>query len=107
VGLTTVSRIYCGLSRPTGEPVTDDDLDAFVADVLSHEFPDGFSVIHAQGGWSDLVTGRTIREPAAILEVAHGPADMARVNAVARAYKALFGQQAVMIAQAPINVQFV
>lgn len=105
--LSTVSRIYCGMSKPNGESVTDSDLQTFIDGPLSHAFPDGFTVMHAQGGWRDLSTGHTIREPSAIVEVAHGRQDSDRVLDVARAYKAQFGQQAVMVASVPVHTQFV
>lgn len=106
-GLTTVSRIYCGLSKPDGSKVTDAMLDSFVNGTLAMEFPDGFSVLRADGGWRDTATGQTIREPSAIFEVAHGRQDAERVRAVARAYKAAFEQQAVMVASVPVSTQFI
>ena len=106
-GLSTVSRIYCGLSKPDGSTVSDDMLDSFINGTLSHEFPDGFSVLRADGGWRDMATGCTIREPSAIFELAHGKQDAERVLAVARAYKEAFGQQAVMVASVPVTTQFV
>jgi len=105
--LTTVSRIYCGLSKPDGSSVTDTMLDSFVSSTLATEFPDGFSVLRADGGWRDMATGQTIREPSAIFEVAHGKQDIERVRAVARAYKAAFEQQAVMVASVPVQTQFI
>lgn len=105
--LTTISRIYCGMSRPDGSSVTDADMADFVASVLAREFPDGFTILHADGGWADLATGATIREPSTVIEVAHGNQDTPRVLAVASAYKRQFAQQAVMVAAAPIAVQFV
>jgi hypothetical protein len=106
-GLTTVSRIYCGLSKPDGSAVTPEALDSFVNGPLAQTFPDGFSVLHADGGWRDMATGQTIREPSAIFEVAHGSQDAERVREVARAYKAMFDQQAVMVASVPVVTQFV
>lgn len=106
-GLTTVSRVYCGLNCPDGSHVSDSDLDNFVTTVLSREFPDGFSVMKAEGGWRDLVTDRTIREPSAIFEVAHGPQDQERIRKLARAFKSQFRQQAVMIASVPVRTEFV
>lgn len=105
--LSTVSRIYCGMSKPNGESVTDSDLQSFIDETLARAFPDGFTIMHADGGWRDLSTGHTIREPSAILEVAHGSQDSGRVLDVARAYKSTFGQQAVMVASVPVQTQFV
>lgn len=105
--LSTVSRIYCGMSRPNGDSVTSDDMQTFIRDTLSESFPDGYTVLYAQGGWRDLATGHTISEPSAIIEVAHGSQDRSRVLDVARAYKAQFGQQAVMVASMPVATQFV
>lgn len=105
--LSTVSRIYCGMAKPDGGKVTESDLASFIRDTLTTEFPDGFTVMRASGGWRDLSTGQTIEEPSAILEVAHGKQDSERVLNVAREYKRQFGQQAVMVASVPVNTQFV
>ena len=105
--LSTVSRIYCGLSKPDGGKVTESDLAQFVDKSVSAMFPDGFTVLRADGGWRDLATGHTIREASAIIELAHGTQDTPRVIDLARAYKTQFGQQAVMVASTPVATSFV
>lgn len=106
-GLTTVSRIYCGLNRPDGGIVTWEDMQDFTSRVVAHEFPDGFTVLSASGAWRDMATGETIREPSSVIEIAHGSADTGKVMAIARAYKAEFGQQAVMVSSVPVRTTFV
>lgn len=107
VSLSTVSRVYCGLSKPNGESVSESDLARFIRESVSRLFPDGFTVLRANGGWRDLATGQTIQEPSAVFELAHGGQDMPRVLELARDYKRQFGQQAVMVASVPVTTQFV
>ena len=107
MSLSTVSRVYCGLSRPDGSGISESDLRAFIDNTVAKIFPDGFTVMQAQGGWRDVATGHTIREPSAIIELAHGEADQQHVLDVARAYKAQFSQDAVMVASTPVATQFV
>lgn len=105
--LSTVSRVYCGMSKPDGSSVSNEDLQSFIDDTVSHTFPDGFTVLFARGGWRDLGTGQTIQEPSAVIELAHGSQDASRVLDVARAYKTRFGQQAVMVSSTPVATRFV
>lgn len=105
--LSHISRVYCGRSKPEGGTVSESELKQFIDSKVTQYFPDGFTVLHADGGWRDMATGVTITEPSAILEVAHGAQDSDRVMAMARAYKAQFGQQAVMVATTPVATRFV
>lgn len=106
-GLSTLSRVYCGMSRSDGSQIPQCDVNMFAADTVARYFPDGWSVIWVNGGWGDTATGETIQEPSAIIELAHGAQDGDRVLAIARAYKARFGQQAVMVTSSPVNTTFV
>lgn len=109
-GLTTVSRLYCGLVRladNSNRPIQESELARFVDSHVARLFPDGFTVLRTNGGWRDLATGQTMQEPSLIFEVAHGPQDSARVLELARLYKRDMAQQAVMVTQSPIATQFV
>lgn len=105
--LSHVSRIYCGRCIPGGELVTDEKLTAFVDDVVSAQFPAGFTVLNGTGGWRDHASGQTIRENTIVFEVMHGPEGEASVYHVARAYKAQFSQDAVGVTTTPVAVRFV
>ena len=104
-----VTRLYFGRNMPDGGAITDAQINGFLREVVSVAFPSGFTLIHAEGGW----TGSTgfIREPSAVLEVYHNgfPSDRGAINLVAREYKYRFVQDAVMVVTDTLaeEVQFI
>jgi len=109
MALTHITRLAFGRAIPTGEAVSDAEWRNFAVRELAPRFPDGFTVIHVEGGWRDAATGQTIREPSTIVEVAHGGSDEERraILALARAYKLIFQQDAVMATTVPATVEFI
>lgn len=107
--LTHLTRIAFGRAIPDGSTVSDAAWQAFETETIARAFPDGFTVLTAHGGWRDAATGQTIREPSAIVEVAHdgGAETLAAIRAVATVYKTLFRQDAVMVTTTAANVEFV
>lgn len=105
---THLTRLAFGRAKPHGGEVTDTDWEQFERDHLAASFPDGFTVIHASGGWRDAATGVTIREPSVIVEVAQdGSREAARaIQIVATVYKTIFQQDAVMVTTVPCTVDF-
>lgn len=108
--LDHVTRMYLGRNRPdTGEEVTAAEFNAFIRDTVAAAFPDGFTLIHAEGGWNGS-TG-FIREPSTVLEVYHDGHIAARdaVRNVATTYRQRFAQDAVMVSTTKLNegVEFV
>jgi hypothetical protein len=97
----TLSRTYLGQDTPTGA-VTPAQWQRFVAEVVTPQFPSGFTVIDAKGQWRD-VDGSTKHEDTRVLEIVHdaSPQMQARVRALAHAYKRTFAQQSVLMAQVP------
>lgn len=104
-----LSRLTFGRNIPDGDNVAETDWQDFVSGTIAGMFPDGFTVIHAEGGWRDASTGLTIREPSVVLEVAHDDTDEARtaIRTVAALYKALFRQDAVMVTTVRAAIEFV
>lgn len=70
----------------------------FVDTAILPRFPDGFTVLDAQGLWRSPVTGRAVSEASRVLLVLH--ADNAESNgkldAIAADYKARFRQESVL-----------
>lgn len=91
-------RLYFGRNIGDTLGVNDSLWAIFVKDVVSAQFPAGFTVWGAAGGWRDS-TGRTMREPTFVLEVVHpvgaAAADSA-IAAVIAEYKRRFHQQSVL-----------
>lgn len=104
-----VTRMYLGRNKPDGAAITDAEFNGFVRAIVAVAFPNGFTIIHAEGGWNGS-TG-FIREPSAILEVYHNGATPARhaVRNVATAYRNEFQQDAVMVSTTNLTegVEFV
>jgi Protein of unknown function (DUF3574) len=101
-----IARLYLGLDTPAGE-VTDEQWRAFVADVMTPQFPEGFTVIDGQGQWRNG-RGDLVRESTRIVEFVHDgtPRQRERVRTVANDYKRYFNQQAVLVTQAPSSLCF-
>ncbi|SKB49918.1 DUF3574 domain-containing protein [Sphingopyxis flava] len=106
---THISRIYFGMAIPSGGAVSKEDWAAFEAENIAAYFPDGYTVLPAEGAWRDTDTGQTIHEPTIVVEVAHdGSAQtQAAIRIVATIYKTLFHQQAVMVQTARAEVGFI
>ncbi len=97
----TLSRMYLGQDTPTG-PVTPAQWQRFVTEVVTPQFPNGFTVIDAKGQWRDA-DGTIKHEDTRVLEIVHNdsPQLQARVRALAHAYKRTFSQQSVLMSQLP------
>ena len=96
-------RLFCGLSIPGGGEVTQEQLDAFLAEVVTPRFPDGFTIWRAKGQW------RGGDEDSFVIEIIH-PFDAsieASVREIAEEYRRRFKQEAVMRVTVPARLEFV
>jgi len=97
-GSTAMMRteLFFGTQRPRLPPVSGAAWRRFVAREISPRFPDGFTVIDAQGGWR----GRrgAVREASHILIVWHSAAahEHDQFEALRSIYKQRFRQQSVL-----------
>jgi hypothetical protein len=91
-----------------GMAVTDDEWTGFVDREITPRFPDGLTMFRAAGQWREPSTDRIVREPSwVVLIVLPGkPADLARVNEIAQAYKLRFKQRSVAVILRPACVSF-
>lgn len=98
-----LTRLYFGLSRPGGT-ISAEEFDAFVDAEITPRFPNGFTLIEAQGAWRDRTSGETEREGSRVLEVLHqgeGP-----FEALIERYKERFEQQSVLRVDLPARARF-
>lgn len=105
---TTVDdRLFFGRSIPGGGEVTEAQWDAFVAEVITPRFPNGFTVWRGSGHWKGD-DGAAVAEPTCVLEVVHpnDPAIDAKLDEIARAYRTRFNQDAVMRVRSPAGQTF-
>lgn len=91
------NRLFCGLSIPGGGTVTEAELDAFVDEVVTPRFPDGFTVWRAQGQWKGG------DEEVMVLEFIHrdSPDADRAVREIAAEYRRRFRQEAVLRVTTP------
>jgi hypothetical protein len=92
-----VAELFFGRSIRGRGALTDAEWSAFTAEVVTANFPDGFTVSDGDGQWQNPSTGEISRQPTKIVLVAARPASdlSARLAAVIDAYKARFHQQSV------------
>ena len=101
-----MDRLYCGLSIPGGGTVSDAEWEAFVGEVVTPRFPDGFTVYRAEGQWRNA-DGTIGRESSMIIEVVH-PIDLRFdrfIAEIAEEYRRRFRQEAVLRVTLPARME--
>ena len=91
-----IDRLAFGLGiRDTGM-VSDSAWEAFIRDVVTPRFPQGFAVYRTEGQWR-LDNGTIVKDPGRIIELIHVPdaATEAKVVEIADSYVKTFEQEAV------------
>lgn len=92
----TLDTLYFGAGSPTG-PVSAEQWRTFVEQVVSAEFPKGYTVLHAEGAWRGE-SGRLEREESYVVQLVHED-DTTAARAIERIisqYKERFQQEAVL-----------
>ena len=92
-----VAELFFGRGIKGRGPLTDGEWAEFVAQTVTPNFPDGFTVFDGEGQWRHPRTGHIAHDPTKILLVAaRREPDLARrLSAVIDAYKSQFHQQSV------------
>lgn len=107
VDSVVADRLYCGRSIPDGSSVSDEQWNAFLREVVTPRFPDGFTVYRAGGQWRE---GTEItRETVMVIEILHPySASLDRlVAAVAQEYRTRFRQSAVLRVSLPARMELI
>lgn len=96
-------RLFCGRSIPDGGEVSDADVAAFLDEVVTPRFPEGFTSWTAVGNW------RGEEEKTLVLELLHpyGRGFDEKVREIAAEYRKRFRQQAVMRVSEPAFMEFI
>jgi len=94
-----IAEIFFGRKIKGGGFVTDAKWTKFAAEIVTPNFPDGFTAYDASGQWRDPQTGTIARDPTKVLVVAvkRSPELAGRLQAVMDAYKTRYHQQSVGI----------
>jgi len=84
--------------NPAHPSVTEADFTRFLDEEVSPRFPDGLTVIDAQGRWSAPAGNAVHEQSKMVMIVLPGrPDDRAKLDAVREAYKRRYQQQSVML----------
>lgn len=88
--------LYFGTARPAGK-VSADDWQDFLQSTVTPRFPNGFTVVNANGQWKSS-GGPIIREATYLLNVLHAGDERAEsgIRDLMAAYKTRFQQEAVL-----------
>jgi hypothetical protein len=92
-----LDRLYFGRAIADTGVVTDSAWSGFLRDVVTPRFPEGITVLRAEGQWRGA-NGSIVREPSFVLEVVHQrtPAIETALAEIMAEYKRRFQQEAVM-----------
>lgn len=95
-------RLFFGRAIPGGGSVSEEEWAAFLAQEITPRFPEGLTVWHAEGQWTDS-HGQLVRESVLVVEVLRpaGPRADQSLTAVAREYQRCFRQGAVLRVTTP------
>ena len=98
-GDAMVTEVYFGLSGPGGRAIPKKDWQAFLKSDVVAAFPDGFTVIPAQGYWRGEGMTQPAQENSLILKIIHpvGPEALRKLSGIAKRYATRFEQQAVLL----------
>ena len=106
------TELYFGSSVPGGGGVVSDaDWQAFLDQVVTPRFPDGFTVVQATGQYRESNGTLERNERTRIVIVLHPPRtmreDQAKLDEIAREYVRRFHQDSVLRTDGDADVQFV
>jgi uncharacterized protein DUF3574 len=92
-----VAELFFGRGIKGREPLTDAEWAEFAAQIITPNFPEGFTVFDGEGQWRNPQTGHIAGNRTKILLVAapRSPDLAQRLSAVIDAYKARFHHQSV------------
>jgi Protein of unknown function (DUF3574) len=103
----TRTELCFGLSKPDRSIISDEQWQAFINEQIVPRFPQGFTVVPAEGRW--FQDGQTRSEPSRIVIIMHPKTseDDVKIDMIAREYARRFNQDAVLRADGVSKVTFV
>jgi len=104
----TETRIYFGLSQPSGRQITERQFADFVATEVTPRLAEGFTIQDGHGFWKDGQTTRTISENSKVLVRLHqaNAESSVALDQIADAYKTRFHQESVLRTDSPVCADF-
>jgi hypothetical protein len=106
--LSQVVELIFGRNIGSRTGVSEREWSRFVDREIAPRFPDGLTILNGSGQWREPGSGKIIREPNKIVQIAlPGQAeDFARLDEIAEAYKRRFKQHSVGVIVRPACVSF-
>lgn len=103
-----VAELVFGRNIGDSLGVSEADWNRFLDEEVTPRFPDGLTVMSANGQWRDTERGTVVQEPSKVLVLVLGDEakDKPRVAEIATAYKQRFKQQSVLTMLRPACVSF-
>ncbi len=101
------TELYLGLSRHNAPDIAPAQFQAFLDSEVTPRFPDGYTVVDAQGRWRDSA-GRIVTEPSRVIILLH-PEDAdadRKIDEIRDAYKHEFDQESVLRVDDRERVEF-
>ena len=98
-------KVFCGMSGQNGD-VTEADWRRFCDEHVTTAFPDGYTSFEAIGYWRGSAT-TTARENSRVLLIVAPAEAQGKVLALARKYREMFHQEAVLVVTSPGDAIFV
>ncbi|MGD9589414.1 MAG: DUF3574 domain-containing protein [Pyrinomonadaceae bacterium] len=105
------TELFFGMAKPDGTEVTAEEWDKFVEEVIVPAFPDGFTVVAAEGRFRGD-DGRTVAEKSRLLIVLYPKRTRSessrKIDVIRTAYLKRFDQKSVLRMDLPgsVNVSF-
>lgn len=100
--------LFFGMEKPDGY-VSDEEFNQFVDDHVTPKFPNGFSIVDANGQWMSSSRG-LVKEKSKLIVLLHqgeeSSSDEESIESIRRAYKRAFNQDSVLRIDNPVNVSF-
>ncbi|HSI34961.1 MAG: DUF3574 domain-containing protein [Phycisphaerae bacterium] len=101
----TRTELYFGLKQPGGALVTESDWKRFLDESVTPRFPDGLTVMQAEGRYRSRTEG-LIEEPTRVLVILHHHEDP-KIDALTRDYIKRFDQESVLRSDSTARVNFI
>ena len=93
------TELYMGMSIPGGTMVSDDAWEKFLAEVVTPQFPDGFTVLGGRGQYREA-SGTIAKEPSHVLVFLYLRSQRksagAKIESIRSEYKKRFSQESVL-----------
>ena len=102
------TELYFGMDRADSTVISEREWAQFVAQQITNRFPDGLTVVNAQGQWRSRITNEIVLEPSRIVIFYYppSPATEASIDSIRTIYRSLFHQEAVLKVTSRAGVSF-